>query len=431
VVRPARRIPRAISKSLGSKGVLSLIDQAAVSGANFAASVIIARMCSPEELGVYYLAFTIVLVLRAAQANMVSIPYTIYCNRRKGAALASYGASTVVHHAVLSLLTVAGLLCLIGILSLGVGPPSLSPAVWGLLGAMPFLLLREFIRHFTLAHLRLIRTIAIDVAVAVFQLGGMLLLAQFEMLTVQTVYLAMGGACAAACLGSILANDQPLHFRPGRVIVDWLHNWAFGKWALASQLVSSASLLLFPWILLVAHGEASTGVLAACTALVGFARLFVYGVRNVVTPRSAQALAHGGVAELRRVLQQTALMFLVTIGAFCLLILFGGDLLGVFVYGQEYAGTGSIAAVLAFSILAESLGIVANSGLWALERPSLTFASDLAGLGLGLTAACLIIPWGVLGAAVATLLGMSAGATVRWIALWRLMRFPSWQAAVA
>ena len=90
---------------------------------------------------------------------------------------------------------------------------------------------------------------------------------------------------------------------------DWIHNWRFGRWALASQLLSSTTPYVMPWVIAVTHGEAQTGLLGACSTLVGFPNMFLMGLCNFLSPRTAQAYAHGGLAELRSVLLKTALLF--------------------------------------------------------------------------------------------------------------------------
>lgn len=147
-------------------GFLSIVDQGIVSATNFATMLIIARLCSQEELGVYYLAWTVVVFASAVQTNLVSVPYTVYWPRRRGDLLFSYTGSTLVHQFAVSVATVICLLLVDAVLSLGVGPTALRPVGWLLLAAMPLLLLREYVRRFTFAHLRTGSAVAIDATVA-------------------------------------------------------------------------------------------------------------------------------------------------------------------------------------------------------------------------------------------------------------------------
>ena len=70
--------------------MLAVVDQGVVSGTSFLTSVIIGRLGSQEDLGVYSLSLSLVMLLRGVQGELVCSPYTVYCNRHEGAALPSY-----------------------------------------------------------------------------------------------------------------------------------------------------------------------------------------------------------------------------------------------------------------------------------------------------------------------------------------------------
>ena len=83
-------------------------------------------------------------------------------------------------------------------------------------------------------------------------------------------------------------------------------------------------------------------------------------------------------------------------------------------------GAGLIIGVLSLSVLANSAGVVAGNGLWAMERPKANFVADLCSLGVVIATALFFIPaLGPLGAAIATLAGTATDAAVR---LWILRR---------
>ena len=402
-------------------GFLSIVDQAIVSATNFATMLIIARLCSQEDLGVYYLAWTVVVFASAVQNNLVSVPYTMYSPRRRGDQLSSYTGSTLVHQLAVSLVTVLCLLVVTVILSLGAAPAMLRLVGWVLLGAMPFLLLREYARRFAFAHLCPGRAVAIDATVAVVQLGTLLVLGSLGALSVPTAYAAVGGACAVASAGWFFSNRRPIRLVAKRIAADWRENWAFGKWALACQLAGLGFYLL-PWILTLAHGKAATGVLAAAISLVGLARVFLFGLSNLLTPKAAHAFTAEGVSGLSRVLRKTAMIFAGSLGSFCLVALLAGNFLALAVYGADYAASGPVIGLLALATCIDALGITAANGLWAMDRPSANFAVDLVQWAVTMgAAACLVVPLGALGIAMAMVVGQTVGTSVRWLTLWRWM----------
>jgi O-antigen/teichoic acid export membrane protein len=403
-------------------GIASVVDQALVSGTSFGTSVIIGRMCSSEELGVYALGLSLVLLVRAVQGELVCSPYMVYGNRREGQALAAYTGSTLVHYLALTALSATALLVLTLLRPLVPASVSLGAMAWVLMGVLPSILLREYIRQVSFCHLRMRAVLAVDVSVALIQLGALLLLGYWQALSAAAAYAVMGGACALACITWFAARVQPFQVKPGQLLADWLHNWNFSKWTLAGLLVGSTTPFLMPWVVALAHGEAATGMFAACTTLVNCAAMYVTGMTNVLTPRAARAYAHEGVTALLHVLKQTAVLFAVTLGAFCVIIFLCGDLPTRLVYGSRYSGTGPVLALLAMTLFCNALGITAGNGLWAIGRPGANFGADVCTLAVTLMVLLFAVgSLGVSGAALALLAGAVSGAAVRAATLWRLL----------
>ena len=412
----AKRFPSA------SQGLLSIVDQAIVSGTSFLTVAIIARTTAPDELGLYYLILSIVIIVSAIQDNVVSAPYMVYSKRHQACELAEYSGSTWIHYLALSAVTVVGLLATIVILSI-TGRSNITPGLWALLGAAPFILLRQGIRRFAYANLHVKSTVVLDAVVAVSQLGGLALIGHFGWLSLPSIFGVMGGACALASLGSYLLDPPPVRLVAERFIPDWRRNWAFAKWSLRSYLVGNTTPYVMLWILDLTVGAASAGVLGACATLIGMTNVLLTGLDNVLTPQAAHALAASGAAGLRRTLSRTGMFLVVTLGAFCCVILAAGDWPAVAIFGAAYQGTGAILFTLALGTLMNSIGVVAGNGLWAIDRPRSNFFADVACMFATLIAAALlIIPFGTLGAALATLAGMTAAAVVRTITLLRYLR---------
>ena len=110
------------------------------------------RFAMQEELGVYYLALSVIYFARGIQEQLVSAPYMIYCSRKQGRELAEYAGSALVHQCVVMALTAAVLLAA---LATGLLPPPVAGAFWLLVVAAPLLLFREFARQMSFAHLEL------------------------------------------------------------------------------------------------------------------------------------------------------------------------------------------------------------------------------------------------------------------------------------
>jgi O-antigen/teichoic acid export membrane protein len=357
---------------------------------------------------------------------LISAPYVIYCQSRRDESLAQYLGSSLLHFVGLSGALVMVLLGFIGLLSIGIGPVNLAPAVWVLLGALPFLQLREFLRRIAIAHLKLTTALAIDLGVAIFQIGGLLSLAYFHQLTVPLAYGVMGTACAIAGYGWFVSKPQPLRFAWSAAVSDWWRNWGFARWALASHIIGFATPSLMPYLVAAIHGSGEAGVLAACVGIVGTASTFMVGLAAFLIPRAAKAFSQGGSRELQRVLRVATAVYACVLGMFAIVVLLSGDFLLVLAFGNKYAGNGATVGVLALGMMAQSLGLTAGIGLWAIDRPRANLAADGCTLAVTLTVAlCLLPSLGVLGAALGDLAGKVTGALVRYLTLRRLLKtFP-------
>jgi len=413
----ARGMRAFAGSSLVKKGSLSVVDQAVVSGTNFATSVILGRFAVQEELGVYYLALSVIYFSRGIQEQLVSAPYMIYCGRKQGRELAEYAGSALVHQCAVMAITAIVLLAAV---ASGVLPVHVARAFWLLIVAAPLLLFREFARQMSFAHLELTRATVIDLVAAVVQFAALMFLAMSEQLNVTTSLATIAIASGIAAIGWFATSTRNMIACLPLAVRDWIHNWRFARWALASQLLTSTTPYIMPWVIAVTHGEAQTGLLGACSTLVGFPNMFLMGLCNFLSPRTAQAYAHGGLSELRSVLWKTALFFGATLGLLAAMGFLIGEQGTLLVYGPQFTGAGVIIGVLSLSVLANSIGVVAGNGLWAIERPNASFAADVCSVVVVIVAAVVCVPWlGPLGAALATLAGTASDAAVR-LAILRL-----------
>lgn len=412
--RLARGLRQLAASPLLKSSSLSVFDQAIVSGTSFATSVILGRCALRDELGVYYLALSVVFFARGIQEQLVSVPYMIYSGRKPPDALAQYAGSTLLHQCAMMLLT--AVLLAAAQLS-GAVPQSGRLAFWLLVGAAPVMLFREFVRQFLFTHLDLKAALALDAAAAAMQLGSLVALAVSGNLSVPSALAVLTVASGVPAAVWLVLQRRPINAQLAAAAGDFARNWSFARWALASQLLACTTPYVMPWIVAYTHGESDTGLLGACTTLVGLSNTFLMGLCNFLSPRAARAFAEGGLEELRAVLQKTALLFVATLGTAALLAAVAGEFVAVAIYGPQFAGAGPIIAVLSLSVLANSLGVTAGNGLFAMERPKANFVADLISLlvVIAVTVACVPL-LGPLGAALATLSGTASDAAVRlWI----------------
>jgi O-antigen/teichoic acid export membrane protein len=401
---------------------LSLIDQAIVSGTSFLTTLLIGRICGSEELGIYSLAFTIIVLITNLQSAVFTAPYTIYANKLTGSIRHQYAGSVLVHCVMLMILSSASVASLaVGLSAFWPGNPYLG-VVWILAGALPLLLLREFVRRFAFAHLRISVVLVTDIVASAIQLFGLWYLIQIDQFTTVNIYLVIGTSCAIAAGGAMAFLRDGISIRVNNVFHELKRSWLLGRWLAATRLMAILQVYTVHWLLASFLGSGATGVYAASMTLLLAANPFVIGIGNLLEPQAARAMADGGTRQLRKVVWRATKILGGIMGLYSgLLVIVGGGLVSFMYAGPEFDHQGPTVAILALAALIHAWETGPIHGLRVLERPDLSFRASLLSLSVTLTLALLLVPtFGTFGGACAVLAGDTAAATVRWVAYSRL-----------
>lgn len=399
---------------------LALTDQAVVSGVSFTTTVLLGRLAGPDELGLYSLGATLVVLLGVAQEAVISTPYTVYGNRLRGEAQTEYAGSALMHQAIFAALSMVGLV--IGAVVVGSSSEfNLAPVLWVLAGIVPFALCREFGRRLSAAHLRMDTALKLDASVAALQIAGLVTLGLLGSARATTVFAVIGVATGAASLVWLWRSRHRFHVNVDDVYPAWRRNWAFGRWVFASRMTAQLnSDVLVLWLLTFVLGRSAVGVFAACMSIVFFANPFVLGAGLILTPKIAQAFSRGGRAEVRRTVGISTVCLASVLIVFVGVVMAAGSEVMQLLYGDRYAGHEGTLIVLAAAVAVGTLGMGASNGLLALERPEVNFRAAVLGAGVMLAAASLLMkPWGLFGAAFGLLLGQTVDSATRLVAFHR------------
>jgi O-antigen/teichoic acid export membrane protein len=399
------------------KATVALADQMIVSGASFFTTVLIARLCGPRELGVYSLAFTIVVLLCTVLQAVVTVPYTIYVHRMHGQARREYTGGSLAHCALLSVFSTIGMAVAAILTMLGFGPAGLARVFLALAATVPFLLLRDFGRRLAFADLQMNAALALDSLVVVMQMTLMGGLAVTGRLTAATAFAAVGLSCGVIAASWLYSNRS--RFVLGRSLVRkaWRQNWGFSKWVLADQTATTLNAYVMHWLLAILFGIAATGLFAACATILCVLNPLVLGLNNILMPRIAVAISEGSAAELRRVLWKSTLVVIAMTTLFCATLLAFGPQIMRLLYGEAYAGQGGTISVLAVDMLVSSLAMVPSYALWAREHSRTLFQMRVLRIGIAIAVSLsLAASLGPIAAAYGLLAGSAAATTlIFWI----------------
>ena len=401
----------------------ALMDQAVVSGTSFLSTVAIARSTDATELGTYATGMVLVAVMVSIQDVLVIKPYAIQRfdpletpARHAGDALLLSGLLSALGAAV-ALLTA----CAFDVLHQGIELIHIGLA---LSLAIPLVLLREFCRRFAFARLSVQQALILDGATAVIQIAGLLALAWFGLMSAPAAYVTLGAACGLASLGWLHINRRDFKLALRSLAATARRSWTLGKWLLAGQLTREVQQSTPYWLTMLLAGPAVTGVFAACMSIASFANPLIFGIGNILTPRSARAWKSAGGAGLRRQAVADAIFLGAVVSVFCIAVMVaGGPIMQLLFHGSEFAGHGATLDALALSMLAAAIGLPAMNALAGMERPRAIVSVGIAAVVLGIVLIIVLMAWwGIYGAAAGFLLGNVAAAAGRWIVFLRLLR---------
>jgi O-antigen/teichoic acid export membrane protein len=410
----------------GSKGTVAgftLADCLIVGGTNFLTILLVGRIAGPDELGLYSLVMTVFYLLLAAQEALVTVPYTIFGVRLKGRLHLQYASASLYQSIAWSACGSAILALAAAVVLFVSHNASLARVVGVFAMVLPLWLFREFGRRFLFAHMAVGKIVVTSFAGSFSQLVAICALAYVGKLSAATALVALGIGGAISGLGSLWFNRAAFRFSAQR----WSHfarkNWVFGRWVLASHAAQVFGANTMPWLIVFWLGPTGTGVYAACDAILRFANPIIVSLSNVMTPLAASGHNNGGKAELRRIVSKATALLSLFLLAFCLALLIGGKWLLQRSFGGEYAGYWGALVVLGIAQFVAKLALAPSRALLVIERANINLYAEGTGLIASLIAATVLIPfYGVLGAAVAQLIGSLALATITVGAYQALMR---------
>ena len=344
-----------LSGTTTGKGVVTLADQAVFAGAMVLTSIIIGRVCSAEQFGLYMLGYTITVFALPLQSALVTTPYMIFSPRLAGSALTQYGGSTLVHLLALSGAIGLALAVAAAVVSHGLAPTGLAPILWVLVLVMPPVLLRDYARRISFARLRMKAALLLDSCIFIIQIAALLALAHWGLLSANRALLVVGGACGVASLGWLVMVRRTFAPCIGLVVSDLRRNWPLGKWVCANSIISYAGALLYPWFLGMYCGTAATAVFSACLGAASLTNPLTNGVANLLGPKTSLAYALEGTAGVRTIVFKASLLLGLPVVLFCLAVAIYGNYFVVLLYGGKYAAHGVIVLILALGVLSATV----------------------------------------------------------------------------
>ena len=414
----AKMVFRNLVSNLPRRNLIGLFDQALASGATFFTSIVLGRVCSKDEFGLYTLAFSIVVAGMVLQNSLVLTPFTVFSTRLGQGEGSLYLGSTLVHQTVLSGLLVITLLGIAILTSFVFVFTNFGKTAFVLSAVLPFILLKEFARRISYAKFKVKSALIIDIFYLLFQVGGVVLIAYLGLLSASSAYLITGFASIVSVIFWFNEFRQEFTFSINHAISDFRRNRTLGKWIFFSGVAWMASTLLYPWFLGTMRGAIDVAIYGACTSVISLINPMLISFSNILEPTLSIAYAKGGLDLLKKPIMLATKSFSLVFGFITFVFIIFGNQIIVFIYGIKYYGNGITIGVIACNVFIMAMNLILSRTSFVVDRGDIDFKSNILSMFISFTIGILLVYYlGVLGAAIGLLLANLTGSILKYITL--------------
>lgn len=366
-----------------------ITDQAMVSGTNYVTAIVVARFCSKVEFGTYVLAVAMQMALREIQIALVTGPLAYLGAMDSDQEFTGYITPLLTYQLVIGVCVSLLYWVVTGTFITGDAKGPLLAIRSAGAGALFFIQAQEFFRRTLMARLLFRRAFLNDLLFCGLQLVAMgtLLVRQGSSL----IQLSPNAVfCCAVIAGSLATCYGYLQIR--RFI--WLpaifrfapiaENWRFGRWNLASSLLSSGYQQAAYWAVGLLVSTSAVANLEGPRLLVAPFSVLMMGWNNLIGPSAARKFASSGVPATAAFLNRTTWALCVLIGVALLPLMLAPSFALHHLLGQSYGGDPALLRIWGVTILLNAISCGACGIFFAARRPSYVTFVRLAAALIGL-----------------------------------------------
>jgi len=291
-----------ITTKLANNGKYAAIDQGVISLSNFGASILLAALVTPTELGTYVLGFLALYFIRAIQNGIIIQPLNTYGAGKEQDAYSAYFSAAAVHQVILSTLSAAGA-ALLGWILTRLGNDTLGPTIFILWFSVFTWQLQEFFRRGFYTRGEVHRAVWISVTSNVVRLGMIVLISRKGQISGLTGLNAIGWGAFFATLVGVWLSRHNFSKQLLNPLATWRENWRFGRWILGASLADWVVVDLYPILMAGMISFAATGVYQTLQNLVAPIHVLLRAIDTFLTPIMAKAFDSSGINKVSRMLR--------------------------------------------------------------------------------------------------------------------------------
>ena len=363
-----------IVKKSGGRELSALLDQALVSGSNFATNVILARTLSIDDYGIFALAWMSVLFVNSLQWAFIVMPMMSVGPKQEQSERPLYYGSVLMQEIVFSI--VCAVAVLVGSIVYTMKHPQWhqSGLGWALgLSALAYLL-QEFVRRYLFTTRQSKIALLSDSVSYLTQLPIIWVLAHRSNFTAKGALWVIGATSLLGfVVGFIWFEKTRLEMKGIKQVV--VRHWKISRWLAPAATMQWSSGNLFLMAAPFYYGAGAAAVLRAIQNIVAIANVWFLGLENVVPAEASRRLHRSGInASVSYILGVAKRWGLITF-LFMLMIALFPEFWLTTVYGARYAGNGNLLRLYSAVYFLMFFAGPLRAGLQALENAAPIFWS--------------------------------------------------------
>jgi O-antigen/teichoic acid export membrane protein len=408
-------------------------DQVVVSGMNFLTIVLLARFLGVSGLGIYSLAWMVVLFAGSLQGALIVSPMMSLGPRRTPGEADGYFAA--MWRIQLRLAAACAGATFVGVELFSIVVRSADSAAFAapLAIAVVSYQLQDFVRRYYFVRLRPRAALVNDVCSFGAQIGILMVLFTVLSTAVHMDPVRVLWVIALAPLvPTVWFSSEIRRLAPNPAVRDglFLEQWEYSKWQVGSALLYWVSGNLMVVVSGIVLGTAAVGVLTAIRRIVNVSHVMMQGIENVVPTQCSIHLLEGGVESFRRYFRRTLGACVAVTATFsAMLAAFPAFWLHV-VVGAEFGEYARELRMYAPYCVLLAFGLVLPAGLRAFAATRYMFLTSLLCAGASMLMAWpLVTLWGLDGAIVGVLLSQALTVVAYAIGLRRIIATRTHEAA--
>lgn len=405
-----------------TKFFIPLADQCVVSATNFFLGIFVVRICGVQQFGAFNICISLALTTTVLQTSLILLPYAIYRNRiSENDRKITIGESL---NLFVFILLFSYIVCYCYVILVDVNTITRSDNIFTIcfffyVAGFHF---REFCRSICVSDSNFFIQFLVGTTAStiIFLILFGLFIYNNE-ITISSIFMAatIANICGALIWFKIYRSQIAFSFRLSHNILT--KNWRVGRWILASNAPFMINLYVSIWSVSILLGPREVGIFAASNTLVMIVNPAVTAFYNFILPQASNIFGKNERAYLYHFILKSAKFIGFFLGIFCLFICIFGDWLLIQIYGPMFAGNRITISLLSIAVLIRSVSMPLHVGLLVSEKAYINTYGNFLALIINLSMNVVLIPaFGVVGSAVATILGEVIASAVRWSAFYRL-----------